>query len=100
SRRQYVPAKGSRLGAMYVAFRAGVVAFRSKRTLLIALGIAPLPWLWETWVLVMLGRAFEIDLSFGTAFSVLIGFNIAMVVPSPGSIGPIEAGGTAALVAL
>ena len=32
------------------------------------------------------------------AFSVLIGFNVAMVVPSPGAVGTVEAGGTAALV--
>jgi uncharacterized protein (TIRG00374 family) len=99
SKLRYVAPRGSRIGALYVAFLAGVVAFRSRRTLLIALLIAPLPWLWETWVLTLLGRAFDFDLPLGTAFSVLIGFNIAMVVPSPGAIGPVEAGGTAALVA-
>jgi uncharacterized membrane protein YbhN (UPF0104 family) len=29
---------------------------------------------------------------------VLIGFNVAMVVPSPGAVGSVETGGTAALV--
>lgn len=98
SRRRYTPREGSRLGALYGAFRSGVEAFRSWRTLLIALSIAPLPWLWESIVLVLLGRAFGFELSLGKAFSVLIGFNIAMVVPSPGAVGTVEAGGTAALV--
>jgi uncharacterized membrane protein YbhN (UPF0104 family) len=32
------------------------------------------------------------------AFAVLIAFNVATVVPSPGSVGTVEAGGTAAMV--
>lgn len=98
SKLRYTPPEGSRLGAMYGSFRAGVDAFRSKRTLLIALCVAPLPWLWESIVLALMSRAFGIDLTLGKAFSVLIGFNVAMVVPSPGAIGTVEAGGTAALV--
>jgi uncharacterized membrane protein YbhN (UPF0104 family) len=31
------------------------------------------------------------------AFSVLMGFNLAMIVPTPGAVGTVEAGGTAAL---
>ncbi len=43
-------------------------------------------------------RSFGITLTPGMAFSVLIGFNLATVVPSPGGIGTVEAGGTAALM--
>jgi uncharacterized protein (TIRG00374 family) len=98
SRRGYVPREGSRFGEVLRSFRSGVRAFRTKRTLAIALLVSPLPWLWETTVLTLLGRAFEMKLTMGMAFSVLIAFNIAMAVPSLGSIGTFEAGGTAALV--
>jgi uncharacterized membrane protein YbhN (UPF0104 family) len=64
----------------------------------VALVVAPLPWLWESAVLCLVGRAFGIELTFAMGFCVLMGFNVAMLVPSPGAIGTVEAGGTAALV--
>lgn len=100
ARRGYVPREGSRFGELYASFHSGIQAFRSKRTLAIAFLVAPLPWLWESIVLALLGRAFDIQLSLGMAFSVLIGLNLAMVVPSLGAIGTFEAGGTTALVLL
>lgn len=98
TRRRYEPKPGSKFGQIWSAIQTGIVSFRSPRTWLIALFVAPLPWLWETGAIVFLARAFGIDLGPVEAFSVLIGFNLATVVPSPGGIGPIEAGGTAALV--
>jgi uncharacterized membrane protein YbhN (UPF0104 family) len=98
SRRGYVPKPGSKLGAAYVSFRTGVASFRSRRMLLLALVVAPLPWLWESFAIQWAGHAFGIDLTLAMAFSVLIGFNVAMVVPSPGAVGSVEAGGTAALM--
>jgi uncharacterized protein (TIRG00374 family) len=98
SRRGYQPKPGSRFGAAYLSFRAGVQSFRSMRMVLLALAVAPLPWLWETLAIAAAARGFGIELSFAMAFSVLIGFNIAMVVPSPGAVGSVETGGTAALV--
>src|SRR5262249_36017419 len=98
SRRGYEPKPGSRFGAVYSSLRAGIVTFRSRRMLVLALAVAPLPWLWESLAILASARAFGIDLTFAQAFSVLIGFNIAMVVPSPGAVGSVETGGTAALV--
>jgi glycosyltransferase 2 family protein len=97
-RRGYVPKPGSRFGEAYRSFQIGIKAFKSKRTFLIALAVAPLPWLWEAAVITLAGRAFGMPLTLAMGFSVLIGFNIAMVVPSPGAIGTVEAGGTAALI--
>lgn len=98
SRRGYVPRQGSRFGEVFDSFRVGVQAFRSGRTVAIAFLVSPLSWFWETIVLSLLGRAFDFPLTLGNAFSVLIAFNLAMVVPSLAAIGTFEAGGAAALV--
>jgi len=98
SRRGYVPREGSRFGEVFLSFRASLQRFRSVRTLVIAFLVSPLSWLWESFVLTLLARAFDFDLTPGMAFSVLIAFNLATVVPSPGAIGAYEAGGAAALV--
>lgn len=98
TRRGWKPRPGSRIGAMWASFQSGITAFGSRRTLTIALLVAPLTWLWESCALIVAASGFGIHLSFPMAFSVLIGFNLAMVVPSPGAIGSVETGGTAALV--
>src|SRR5262249_29590508 len=98
TRRGYKPKEGSRFGAAYQSFQIGIQTFKSSRTVLIAFVVAPLPWLWEALVIRWTGHAFGIDLTLAMAFSVLIGFNVAMVVPSPGAVGSVEAGGMAALV--
>ena len=88
----------SRFGRAYRSFRDGARAFVSYRSLLIAWTIAPLPWLWESLVLRWAGRAFAIHLTVAQAFSVLVGLNLGMFVPSPGAIGSMETAGTTALV--
>jgi uncharacterized membrane protein YbhN (UPF0104 family) len=98
ARRGYVPKPGSRLGEAFASFRTGIEAFSSWRTVVLALAVAPLPWLWESFAIRTAAGAFGIDLTLAMAFSVLIGFNVATVVPSPGAIGSVETGGTAALV--
>ncbi len=91
------PRPGSRFESAYRGFRDGVRAFASWRTVLIAFGVAPLPWLWESLVLRWAAGAFGIHLRLAQAFSVLIGLNVGGFVPSPGSIGSMETAGTAAL---
>src|SRR5262249_28354266 len=98
TRRGYAPRAGTRFGAIFAAMQTGINCFRSRRTWLIALFIAPLPWLWEATVLQLASGAFDIHITLVQAFSVMIGFNLSTVVPSPGAVGTIEAGGTAALV--
>jgi uncharacterized membrane protein YbhN (UPF0104 family) len=87
-----------RLGRIWVSLQAGVGALRSRRFWVIALFLAPLPWLWEALILTQAARGFGIELTLTMAFSVMIGFNLAMIVPSPGAIGTVEVGGTAALI--
>jgi uncharacterized membrane protein YbhN (UPF0104 family) len=94
--RGYTPRPGSRFAAVYGSFRTGVEAFRSRRTVLIALFIAPLSWLWEASFIHFVTPAFGIHVDLTRAFCVLVGFNLAMVVPSPGAIGTEEAGGVKA----
>src|SRR5207244_2961036 len=77
--------------------RRGLEPLRRVRTWLMAVFVAPLPWLWETVVLIWLARAFGMELNAIQSFAVLMSFNLAMVVPSPGSFGTVEAGGTAAM---
>lgn len=89
---------GSRMGAALQAFGMGVDAFESPRTLALALVVAPLPWIWESGAIAAISRGFDVHLTFATAFCVLVGFNVAMVIPSPGALGSVETGGTAALV--
>jgi uncharacterized membrane protein YbhN (UPF0104 family) len=80
--------------------RDGFAANHWKRLLVVETLIAPLPWLWETVVIMIASRAFGLDLSPMQAFAVLTAFNVATVVPSPGNIGSFETGGTLALVLL
>jgi glycosyltransferase 2 family protein len=87
-----------RLARLCAALQTGMGAFRSRRTWRIAWLLAPLPWLWESVTILWATRLFGIEIHWLAAFSVLVGLNLATLVPSPGAIGAIEAGGTAALV--
>jgi uncharacterized membrane protein YbhN (UPF0104 family) len=98
TRRGWEPRPGSRFAAVYTSVRGGVVAFRARRTWTIAFLIAPLPWLWEAFAIWVTTRAFGIVISPTDAFCVLVAFNLAMFVPSPGGVGTVEAGGATALV--
>src|SRR5207244_10141774 len=89
---------GGRFAHIWEALKAGIGAFRTRRTWVVALLIAPLPWLWEAFILTQAGQGFGIDLTLVQAFSVMIAFNLATIVPSPGSMGTVEVGGTAALL--
>ena len=97
-RRRSATAPGSRLAELARAFRAGLDAFASRRTLVLALVVAPLPWLWEAAALALSARAFDLHLTFSMAVCVLVGFNAAMIIPAPGGVGAVETGGTAVLV--
>src|SRR4051812_49910943 len=79
--------------------RDGFAVSRWKRLLLVETVIAPLPWLWETLVIAVAGRALGLELSAMQSFAVLTAFNVATAVPSPGNAGSFEAGGTLALAA-
>jgi uncharacterized protein (TIRG00374 family) len=96
ARRGWAPRPGSRLAPIYSAFRTGIEAFGTRRTLAIALFVAPLPWLWEATFIRLITPAFGIHVDFTQAFCVLVGFNIATALPSPGGMGTEEAGGVLA----
>ena len=82
-----------------INLRDGFAANRWKRLLLVETLIAPLPWLWETFVIIVAGHAFGLDLTIMQAFATLTAFNVAMAIPSPANAGSFEAGGTLALIA-
>jgi uncharacterized membrane protein YbhN (UPF0104 family) len=90
--------RGRGRGPAWLAnLRDGFAANHWKRLLLVETLIAPLPWLWETAVILVTARAFGLPLTPMHAFAVLTAFNVATVVPSPGNAGSFEAGGTLAL---
>ncbi|MBS2025175.1 MAG: flippase-like domain-containing protein, partial [Deltaproteobacteria bacterium] len=94
----WTPKESSRFHSVYLALRQGFAVFRQPRTWLIAFLIAPLPWLWESCAIAWAAEAFGIHITLVQAFSTMMGFNVAMAVPSPGGMGTIESGGQAALV--
>jgi uncharacterized membrane protein YbhN (UPF0104 family) len=79
--------------------RDGFAANHWKRLFLVETVIAPLPWLWETFVIALAGHALGLELTAMQAFAALTAFNVATAVPSPGNAGSFEAGGTLALIA-
>jgi glycosyltransferase 2 family protein len=79
--------------------RDGFAANHWRRLLVVETAIAPLPWLWETFVIMVAGHALGLDLTPMQAFAALTAFNVATAVPSPGNAGSFEAGGTLALIA-
>jgi glycosyltransferase 2 family protein len=79
--------------------RDGFAANRWKQLLTVETVIAPLPWLWETFVILTAGHALDLNLTVIQSFATLTAFNVATVVPSPGNVGSFEAGGTLALTA-
>jgi uncharacterized protein (TIRG00374 family) len=98
TRRGYVPKPGSRFGRVYQSLQGGIQAFRSPRTWMLAALVAPLPWLWEAFFVSQITGSFGIHISMTQAACVLVGWNLAMVVPSPGSVGTVEAGGSTVLM--
>jgi hypothetical protein len=98
TRRGYEPEEGSRFGRVYQSLQGGIQAFRSPRTWFLAAVVAPLPWLWEAFFVSQITAAFGIHITMVQAACVLVGWNLAMVVPSPGSVGTVEAGGSAVLI--
>jgi uncharacterized membrane protein YbhN (UPF0104 family) len=91
--------RGARVPAFVTNLRDGFAANHWKRLLLVESLIAPLPWLWETFVIALAGHALGLDLTPMQAFAALTAFNVATAVPSPGNAGSFEAAGTLALAA-
>jgi uncharacterized membrane protein YbhN (UPF0104 family) len=79
--------------------QAAFAAQRSRRVALIGVAVAPLPWLWETLLIVTGASTLGLSLSIMQAFAALTAFNVAIAVPSvPGNMGTFEAGGAVALI--
>ena len=76
----------------------GLSVTNVRRLAVIVLFVAPLPWLWETLLIMLAGRGLGLHLGFVEAFAVLSAFNAATAVPTPANAGPFEAGGTLALI--
>ena len=77
--------------------RDGFAAADWKRLLLVETVLAPLPWLWETVVIIVASRALDLGLTPMQAFGALTAWNMGTIIPSPGNAGSFEASGTLAL---
>ena len=91
--------RGSSMPAFVNNLRDGFAVNHWKRLLAVETLIAPLPWLWETFVIAIAAHALGLDLTPMQAFAALTAFNVATAVPSPGNAGSFEAAGTLALAA-
>lgn len=92
-------ADGRLRGPLWLAnLRDGFSAANWKRLLVVETLLAPLPWLWETLVIIVASRALDLGLTPMQAFAALTMWNMgSAIVPSPGNAGSFEAGGTLAL---
>jgi uncharacterized membrane protein YbhN (UPF0104 family) len=91
--------RGASVPAFLHNLRDGFAANHWRRLLFVETAVAPLPWLWETFLIAVAGHALGLSLTPMQAFATLTAFNIATAVPSPGNAGSFEAGGTLALAA-
>lgn len=98
TRRGYVPKPGSKFGEVYQSLQGGIQAFRQRRTWMLAAFVAPLPWLWEALVVSQTTRAFGVHIGVTQAACTIVGWNLSMVIPSPGAVGTMEAAGAAVMV--
>jgi uncharacterized membrane protein YbhN (UPF0104 family) len=92
--------RGPRGPKWMVDLRDGFASSQWKWLFLVETVIAPLPWLWESALILVAAYATGLSLTLVQAFSVLTAFNLATVVMAPGNAGSFEAGGTLALVSL
>jgi uncharacterized membrane protein YbhN (UPF0104 family) len=98
SRRWRKDAEGRVRGPVWLNnLRDGFAAADWKRLMLVETVLAPLPWLWETLVIVVASRALDLGLTPMQAFGALTAWNMGTIIPSPGNAGSFEASGTLAL---
>jgi uncharacterized membrane protein YbhN (UPF0104 family) len=88
----------SRWRNMLGQFAEGARAIRGVTPLIAALLIGFLPWLWETGMLLVMGRACGAPLSPAVALAVLLAINLSFIVPVPGQVGAYEGLGVATLI--
>jgi uncharacterized protein (TIRG00374 family) len=98
SRRWRYHADGRLRGPAWLAnLRDGFAAANWKQLLLVETVLAPLPWLWETLVIIIASRALDLGLTPMQAFGALTAWNMGTFIPSPANAGSFEASGTLAL---
>ncbi|MGO9832429.1 MAG: lysylphosphatidylglycerol synthase transmembrane domain-containing protein [Myxococcaceae bacterium] len=98
SRRWRRDAAGRPWGPAWLGnLREGFAATQWRRLLLVETLLAPLPWLWETFVILVASRAVDLALTPMQAYGALTAWNLASIIPSPGNAGSFEASGTLAL---
>jgi glycosyltransferase 2 family protein len=98
SRRWRRDAQGRPRGPLWLSnLRDGFAAADWRRLLVVETVLAPLPWLWETLVIIVASRALDLGLTPMQAFGALTAWNMGTIIPSPGNAGSFEASGTLAL---
>ncbi len=101
SRRWRKDATGRARGPAWLSnLRDGFSAAQWQRLLVVETVLAPLPWLWETVVIIVASRTLDLGLTPMQAFAALTAWNMGMAIPSPGNVGSFEAAGTLALGAV
>ena len=98
SRRWRYHADGRPRGPVWLAnMRDGFAAANWRQLLVVETVLAPLPWLWETLVIIVASRALDLGLTPMQAFGALTAWNMGTIIPSPANAGSFEASGTLAL---
>jgi uncharacterized membrane protein YbhN (UPF0104 family) len=88
------------VGGFLARARLGLTAVSDRRALARSYGAALVAWLLEILVVYCALRAFDIQVPLGVSALVLVGVNVAMVVPfaPPANFGTVEVGATLALL--
>jgi hypothetical protein len=88
------------VGGFLARARLGLTAVGDRRALARSYGAALVAWLLEILVVFCTLRAFDIHVPLGVSALVLVGVNVAMVVPfaPPANFGTVEVGATLALL--
>ncbi len=90
---------GSRLTRLWVRLRLGLRLLRSPGVTRASLGLSTVGWGVEACMVVLTGRSLGVEIGFPLAIVLLLGINLALVLPSiPAGAGLFEAGATLVLL--
>ena len=90
----------SRFARLWARLKPGVGLLRSPGVTRASLGLSTVAWALEAGMVVLTGRSLGLEIGFPLAIVLLLGINLALVLPSmPAGAGVFEAGATLVLLA-